>query len=670
MKTLIWKELRENVKVAALGLVIYTLVLLQQHSSLGAAQSAPDRPLTNDSFLMATAWFCGLFGAVLGWLQMHNERRSDLWAFLIHRPIIRTRIFLAKALVGLSLYALAAGLPLLGYTIWIWLPGHVAAPFQWLMVRPAGTLFLAGLVCYFAGMLTGLRRARWYASRGLGLGVAVGVLSALWGAEHYWQSFAVLLLGAGVLVVALWSGFRSDGYYEGQTVWGKAALTTSLLAGSVVVAMAAGLFLTNVAPTGPTSATWESYVMSQTGAVLRVTSKISWHMGKMSLTAEPLFGATTEVVTNRGQLNALSARGSQFSVTQNDRNHPKQWMQADGTLFSRWAGTDEEMWYYWDRYGRLVGYDRTSRRLIGSLGPKGFAADLFGAGDHFNNRTGGGHNQTLATDTTVFVVDVPRRTVKPLFESARDEPILAVDDVSPDRGGWDHTVVVTSRSIDLLTSKGKLVWKTPYVPRYPDYTRIHVWFLEPRGHYGLLIAPSISAAERTEGTLPDRVAWLTDDQGVTRSAEVPDLVGMKYDLGPSKALLGIVMPPPVLVAAHYSTRRYAPQEFSQSTLFVNGAVVALVCLPAGWWLGRRYRLPVGARLGWAVFHLLFGVPGLLAFLSVQEWPAREACPNCKKLRVVDRAQCEHCGAGFAPPEKTGTEVFAPLGAKVEAQAVG
>jgi hypothetical protein len=86
----------------------------------------------------------------------------------------------------------------------------------------------------------------------------------------------------------------------------------------------------------------------------------------------------------------------------------------------------------------------------------------------------------------------------------------------------------------------------------------------------------------------------------------------------------------------------------------------LVCLPIGWWLGRRYRFSFAAQAGWAVFHVLFGVPGLLAFLSVQEWPAREACPNCKKLRVVDRPQCEHCGADFAPPEKTGTEVFAPL----------
>ena len=40
------------------------------------------------------------------------------------------------------------------------------------MLRPVATILLAGTVPYFAGMLTALRQARWYASRALGLGVA------------------------------------------------------------------------------------------------------------------------------------------------------------------------------------------------------------------------------------------------------------------------------------------------------------------------------------------------------------------------------------------------------------------------------------------------------------------------------------------------------------------
>jgi len=71
-----------------------------------------------------------------------------------------------------------------------------------------------------------------------------------------------------------------------------------------------------------------------------------------------------------------------------------------------------------------------------------------------------------------------------------------------------------------------------------------------------------------------------------------------------------------------------------------------------------------------LFHLLTGFPGFLAFLCVREWPAREACPACKKPRLVDREHCEHCCADFAPPEKTGTEIFAPLVAERSGEAVG
>ena len=87
------------------------------------------------------------------------------------------------------------------------------------------------------------------------------------------------------------------------------------------------------------------------------------------------------------------------------------------------------------------------------------------------------------------------------------------------------------------------------------------------------------------------------------------------------------------------------------------ACAALVWVPVGWWLGRRYSFSLAANLRWALFHLLFGLPGFLAFLSVQEWPARCPCPKCRKPRVVDREQCEHCGAGFSAAELTGTEIF-------------
>jgi uncharacterized OB-fold protein len=48
---------------------------------------------------------------------------------------------------------------------------------------------------------------------------------------------------------------------------------------------------------------------------------------------------------------------------------------------------------------------------------------------------------------------------------------------------------------------------------------------------------------------------------------------------------------------------------------------------------------------------------LLAFIAVQEWPARERCASCGKLRIVENERCEHCGSPFPAPKLTGTEIF-------------
>lgn len=181
MKTIIWKELRENFKLAVIGFAIFTFLLMECYrhyseffSNLAFGQESwqphDSHPLLSERFLGETAIFCAIFGAVLGWLQIHNERHRDLWAFLVHRPISRSQIFFGKVVAGLCLYMLGAGLPLLGYIITACVPGHFPVPFTLPMVLPMVSLFLIGIVFYFSGLLTGIQQARWYVSRGLGLG--------------------------------------------------------------------------------------------------------------------------------------------------------------------------------------------------------------------------------------------------------------------------------------------------------------------------------------------------------------------------------------------------------------------------------------------------------------------------------------------------------------------
>jgi len=76
----------------------------------------------------------------------------------------------------------------------------------------------------------------------------------------------------------------------------------------------------------------------------------------------------------------------------------------------------------------LVCYDSTTSRVIGSLGRRG----LHGRcrhGDRFGAPSYGWFWRTLATATTLYLPDVEQRTIKPIFTTTEDDPILAVEDI-------------------------------------------------------------------------------------------------------------------------------------------------------------------------------------------------------------------------------------------------
>jgi len=90
-----------------------------------------------------------------------------------------------------------------------------------------------------------------------------------------------------------------------------------------------------------------------------------------------------------------------------------------------------------------------------------------------------------------------------------------------------------------------------------------------------------------------------------------------------------------------------------ASMFVTAAVSALVCFL----LARRYAFDRVGSLSWTLCSFLFGWMGLVTLLALPDWPARIACPKCRKLRLVTRDSCEHCGAPHALPEPDGTEIF-------------
>jgi hypothetical protein len=660
MKALVRKEMRENVRVAALGLVVHTLMLVQQYREYVASPTNMSQPLADSAILWSTSWFCAVFGAVLGWLQVHNERRPDLWAFLIHRPMTRTGIFLGKVMAGLGLYVLVVGLPLLGFIVWARLPGHVAAPFELAMLRPMAAYALVGLLYYFAGMLGDLRQARWYASRVLGVGVAIVVSLLVQISPECWQSLLIILIGAAILATAVWGAFQSDGHYRGQRAWGKAALTTTLMVGCLAVAVVAAMLVSNFFPRSQPSGTSSDYFMTTNGSVLKSTQGAGRLTEVVDLEGKPVLDEKTSKPIEPNGFNGRGATATTVQVEQDGFPGLRPWIQRDISLAVPWQATRDTLWYYWSRYGRLVGYDVATRRCIGSLGPNGFAQNLAGGGDRFSDAGTSGGARTLSAATAVFQLDLEKRAISTLFTTTADDPILAKYEIVRSDYNWEYTMVVTKRFVHLLTAEGKPVWQTPYEPARASSTVFQLFLLEPPGQFALWISPGGRAGEEAREKHPGHVMWVARDQGVLKSIDLPALPAPHYAPRLEEKLLSFVMPPALLAALPVLHVRLWGTGIPRELLLLSCAAAILVCLPVGLWLGRRYQFSIAALAGWAVFHLLFGVPGLLAFLSVQEWPAREPCPHCKRPRLVDRPQCARCGADWPPPEKAGTEVFAPL----------
>jgi len=686
MKALIKKELWENLKLAMLGLIVYAALLglnIYNYShwmkfvaagGQGQKEVAMMQPLASAGIWGLSGIVCAAFGAILGWFQIHNERQRDLWAFLVHRPATRTQIFFGKILAGLMLYLLVAVLPLTGYLIWALAPEQVAAPFEWAMLRPVAVFSLAGMVYYFAGMLTGLRQARWYASRALGLGTAAVVsLTVIYGTPHFWQALTAILIGSGILATAVWGGFHSNGFYRGQPAPGRLALVAALVPGcALVFGMAAIISIKVLLRTNETVPPF--YRMNQDGTIYKVTpNKGGWPPTIVNLDGTPLLDPKTGSAPKWAEFDQRKCYENPIWPTFDPANaYINTWFNNSCNRFTFWRETADEFWFYCNRNGRLAGYDKKTRRFIGSLGPDGFSKDLTGNGDHFDRA---GYYEplqgvVLQGARTIYQPYPEQRRVNALFTvtnenceavtqatNSSDRIIGAVHEVWINGYDWNYIIVVTRCYVHLLAPDGKKLWRAE--PAYPEYNQVTVACLESNNQFALWTSPSWRAQVKSGGKLPEHVTWLDRDGRILKSADLPDLSYHPYQLGLAQKLFGPALPPVLYVTIPLLKGSPWPSAIPW-VLVKYSLTTALLCLPIGWWLGRRYSLSLSARLGWVAFLLCFGIPGLLAMLSVEEWPAREACPNCKKLRVVDREKCPHCGAGFAPPEKTGAEIFAPL----------
>lgn len=672
MKQLILKELREQFKVALIGLVILTAMVSLafiryggdlQRTILTGEGVEGFQPLLRDDLLTQAAFFCSLFGLLLGWLQIRAEQHPDLWAFLVHRPVARTLILQGKIAAGLLLYVLGAGLPLLGFVLVAAVPGKVAAPFTWPMALPLCSLFLAGVVHYFAGLLTGLRQARWYASRGIGVGLAVVATASLFIVPEFWQALLIVVTAGTVLALAVWGSFQTGGFFRDQPGAGKLTLT---LTSTVAVMVSLGVLFAVLANllSSRGGYAYSYYQLTRDGNVLRITqhgggeSTVSDPNGQPVLDEKTGLKLSAKDLGSRAPTGLFVTAGAESRTSRALRNRPRFFHPA--RFFSPWTVELKTLWYLTEG-GRLVGYHGITRRQVGELAPSG--PPRAGASDdaHFLLPSDYVYSRfktfaqpgLLASARTAYRVDVEKRELRPFFTATNGDAILGLSNwASPGSRNNNIALILSRTAIRQFNLEDGAKLELPYVPAAPEYPQVTVFWLEPTNTFAVKFDPDYLLNQASGGKLRSHIKWVNADGSVHNTVELPNLPELRRPPNLAEQLAVVLAP---LAMPFWS--------WDEPLRIWNQLRIGLVVLWvwAGWWLGRRNHFPPTAQVAWAVHHLLFGLPGLLAFLAVQEWPARESCRNCKQSRAVDREQCEHCGADFAPPAKTGTEIFEPLG---------
>jgi hypothetical protein len=677
MRALVWKECHENFRWATVPFLV-----------LGGLLAVVGPPaLMNYEALLILGLFADVSGAALGFFQAASEARGDKRALLLHRPTSRSRIFLGKALTGAGLYLLAVGLPFAYAVAWTATPGHVAAPFRWPAALPWLADILTGLVWYFAGMLAALREGRWYGSRGLGLGAALFCTFLVWVAPEFWHALLAIALTGATVGLAACGSFLTGGSYAPQPRVARAALAATLLTGiltvGVIVKCVAGGFA------------WERYqyyhTLDRRGRVLVV----HWRPGDIE-SVKLLDGRQPEELRGR-QLDSSAIREIEAPVSAPAR--PVFDCYRTPARFAvrcrNESSSGDERWYYVPAEGHLFGYDGRSGQLIGRCGPDGFVP----AGRQPQERFRGepyvptylyddGPAFYLGLPGGVYALDFGRHTVRTLFVPAEGQTVVAAIRWKDEARKLSRAFVLTTRSVHVLDDSGAPLFSAPLafdrkdhgvrVGELEDPRRWVVWY-EPWWHAGK------DAGEAVPGYLVEY-----DDAGrelARRAVPPPPPAEAPY----GQALFGLATPPaeaaviagatracvaavgrtggrevqPVLFFLAVPTRFFIPGAGEGATA-ADGVVLAyralillsaLACALACFLLARRHAFSRGSCLAWLVCGLVFGPAGLLLMFALEEWPARVACPQCRRPRVVNREACEHCGAPHAAPAPDGTEIF-------------
>ncbi len=689
-RALVWKELREASIPGAIAFVIVGAV--QMYGMSPAQQfAALDSDGGPSLFTMASAGVALLIGGA----QLYRERRGDMAAFLVHRPVPRAMLFWSKSIAGVAWYLIAAGLPLVGSYTWRAVLGKSATPFVASMMLPDIADLLAGLVYYFAALIVAMRAARWYASWVLPVVAAFGCTLLALFAGSFSGAVVRISVCLVVMLVAARSVFVADGLFEAQRRLGRMTLALNIAAGLALVclfpvaALLEAVERTPVAPPVAPSASYTETALAGDGQVIRATWQTRPNVdGRTLVDIRALDGRPLDLLADsvrrwkRVDVGTIATADVPLErVGSYPQNSVRGYRGMADVLVPliRDPRGGVTAWYYMRRLGLINVYANYVGQ-IGWMGPNGFTPGKTSPTHRFAGELEP-YNLWLSTPNliafpdAVYRIDVDARTIRRIFTAAPGETVVGAassgDSTATITDGprAQFDVIATTRRIYVQSRDGTPQLSVARDSAAHGYGRVSVTRAMLAGGrdtyltYSPLngtLEPSVADTARTLF-----VGFHDDGRLAARAMSVrePSVAAAEPIQWP-QIVIGALLEPVVWRNNIAITRYDSPAKQArraEPAPRILGWVVSTVASIA--WIvimvlaGRRYAFSNGRMATWIMLTIALGPFAIVLMYALIDLPARRSCPVCGRKRVVTHARCEHCGSPFEPPPRDGTELI-------------
>ena len=682
MRTLIEKELRENLRWLWVGLALIGSLVWFATPKTIAQRVDPAESTVALAMLLGAS----LFAMGLGVMQSFADLRTASRSFLFHRSVSISSIFYSKLISGAILYFAAVGFPCVLVALWFAVQGPDYLPVRPIQVYPAAVVALACFGFHPATMLMLARSGKWFGTKMLPMLfvlpiVAIGLASAhtiLAGPAWHVMIVGLILLGDLILVAAAkhaWvHSVADEGSFPKQPVSLALKATLSIAAVvfvatlfQVVAAFGAGWLPAD------TSKVKQDYAIDSDGNIWWVRSKESrmepWNdfISGDKLQKDELPDVRRELPEKLrlGHLSKLSWMGG-----------------TNGCFTGDFGWYEKDRSSYFDSRGSVLVYDRTltpplQARITRNGRP--FAGDPRGStwdseDMFFYNKSGPsfwidpiGAYRILGSSLKVEPLleqPIQARGVGRRRIEQRDNQIKRRDEIT---FLWDGKLHVYHR-----TDKDGNEWFPQEGRDISDFGLREIAVSPP-------LPPSnwkdiqfhFDDSKFTVVLTGRRPCYLTYDSKSDTNWAVTSFRNPNKDMKDIQRIPISVLPPlfSVVSAIAFGSGMFldgnSPSSIDSFRYFLQdeygfvilGTVVLLLSMIGTCYACQRRMLSRSETIRWCCWAVLLGVATPIAVLAIYTRPACAPCTGCEKRRRIDRRKCEHCGCEWERPAPMGIEIF-------------